>query len=155
MQFLGKMVHLRHFFKILDHFCILLPKQKIYFCEHLINSTILYSLHKKYIIKNGSNIVKSLSSVKYWLNLVASMWRKSEIIYVGQFSPISGNMKSIHRRDINHWWLFFIGKHTQTHTIRLYDFESSLAQTPKRCHKHKCHFWHVDCVKELLTLLLF
>ena len=65
MQFLGKMVHLRHFFKILDYFCILLPKQKIYFCEQLINSTILYSLHKKYIIKNGSNVVKSLSSVKY------------------------------------------------------------------------------------------
>ena len=77
MQFLGTMVHLRHFFKILDYFCILLPKQKIYFCEHLINSTILYSLHKKYIIKNVSNIVKSLSSVKYWLNLVASMWRNN------------------------------------------------------------------------------
>ena len=77
MQFLGKMVHLRHFFKLLDYFCILLPKQKIYFCEHLINSTILYSLHKKYIIKNGSNIVKSVSSVKYWLNLVASMWRNN------------------------------------------------------------------------------
>ena len=77
MQFLGKMVHLRHFFKILDYFCILLPKQKIYFCEHLINSTILCSLHKKYIIKNGSNIVKSLSSVKYWLNLVASKWRNN------------------------------------------------------------------------------
>ena len=66
MQFLGKIVHLRHFFKILDYFCILLPKQKIYFCEHLINCTILYNLHKKNInIKNGSNIVKSLSSVKY------------------------------------------------------------------------------------------
>ena len=80
MQFLGKMVHLRHYFKILDYFCILLPKQKIYFCEHLINSTILYSRHKKNInIKNGSNIVKSLSSVKYWLNLVAtcSMWRNN------------------------------------------------------------------------------
>ena len=71
------MVHLRHFFKIFDYFLILLPKLKIYSCEHLINSTIFYSLHKKYIIKNGSNIVKKLSFVKYRLILVASMWRNN------------------------------------------------------------------------------
>ena len=54
------MVQLRHFFKIFDYYCILLPKQKIYSCEHLINSTFFYSLHKNYIVKNGSNIVKSM-----------------------------------------------------------------------------------------------
>ena len=153
MQFWGKMVHLRHFFEILDYFCILLPKQKIYFCEHLINSTIFYSLHKKYIIKNGSNIVKSLFSVKYWLNLVASMWRNNiRRAYFLLFLEIWNQF--IDATEIIDDF-FFIGKHTQTHTIRLYDFESSLAQTPKRCHKHKCRFWHVDCVKELLTLLFF
>ena len=131
------MVHLRHFFKIFDYFCILLPKQKIYSCEHLINSTIFYSLHKKYIIKNGPNIVKSLSFVKYRLILIASIWRNNILRHIFSYFW-KYEIKSLTRQKS--LMTFFIGKHTQTHTIRLYDFEFSLAQTPKRCHKYKCHF---------------